>query len=80
MRKTSPDPSRYARFGDVLLAMGIRSPISSERFFRLTVNEALPFEKTIALTGEPEISLHEGITRSVAWFKSISTGQNHGDE
>lgn len=69
-----------ARFGDVLLAMGIRSPISSERFFRLTVNEALPFEKTIALTGEPEISLHEGITRSVAWFKSVSNGQNHGDE
>jgi len=66
--------------GDALLAIGIKSPVSSERFFRLTVNESIPYQKTIDLTGEPVISLHEGITRSVAWFKAISNGQNKGNE
>ncbi len=69
-----------AWLGDVVLAMGIKSPISSERLFRLTVNESIPYQKTINLIGEPAISLHEGITRSVAWFKSISDRQSQGDE
>lgn len=64
-----------ALMGDVLIAMGIRFPISSERFFRLTVNEAIPFERTLALTGPPFVSLDEGIRRSVDWFKLAEKGK-----
>ncbi len=70
----------FAWVGDTLLAMGVRSPFSSERFFRLTVNETIPYQKTIELTGTPNISLSEGIARSVAWFNSISDGRSQEDK
>ncbi len=61
----------FALMGDAMIKVGIKSPISSERFFRLTVNESIPYQKMIDLTGQPVVSLDEGIDRSVAWFKTI---------
>jgi nucleoside-diphosphate-sugar epimerase len=60
----------FALAGDFLNAIGVKFPISSPRLFRLTVNEAVPYEKTIALVGQPSVTLDEGIFRSVEWYKS----------
>jgi nucleoside-diphosphate-sugar epimerase len=58
-----------ALIGDALNRIGIKFPISYQRLFRLTVNEVVPFERTISLCGQSSISLDEGIYRSVEWYK-----------
>jgi len=64
----------FALIGDGLNSAGVKFPISSARFYRLTVNESIPYEKTIKLTGTPQVSLAEGIQRSVEWFKAVQSG------
>jgi nucleoside-diphosphate-sugar epimerase len=55
--------------GDALNAVGVRFPVSSPRLFRLTVNESIPYERTMAITGDSRVSLQEGIARSVRWYR-----------
>lgn len=57
-----------AKFGDILIRLGIKFPMSSERLFRLTVNEQIPLERTIELVGVPKVSLEEGVQESVRWY------------
>ncbi len=58
-----------ARAGDYAKLLKIPYPISSERYFRMTVNENLPYEKTIEISGKPQISLQEGVKRCIAWIE-----------
>jgi nucleoside-diphosphate-sugar epimerase len=57
--------------GDVLNRVGLIFPMSSDRFFRLTVDECIPYESTINITGLPRVSLKDGVKMSVEWFQSI---------
>lgn len=57
-----------AKVGDLFSVFGIRFPMSSERLFRLTVNENIPQEWMIPLPEHEVISLKEGIQRSVEWY------------
>lgn len=59
-----------ARIGDQIKRVNIPFPMSTERLFRLTVSEFIPYEKTLSLIKRPPVSLVEGIRRSVKWFKS----------
>jgi len=59
-----------AYIGDLAKAVGLKVPISSDRFFRLTVNERIPYQRTIDMVGSSQISLEEGIRRSVNWYKN----------
>jgi GlcNAc-P-P-Und epimerase len=60
-----------AAIGDVLRAAGFAFPVSSERLFRLTVNEKLPEDMIWkpACT-EADVTLQDGIDRSIAWYRS----------
>ena len=55
--------------GDTLKYGNIKFPVDSGRFFRLTVNEDIPYEDTIDLVGKPTFSLEQGIEISVNWIK-----------
>jgi GlcNAc-P-P-Und epimerase len=57
-----------AKIGDMMKRFNIQFPMSSERFFRLTVNECVFHEKTVSLVGKPSVSLAEGVQRSVEWY------------
>ena len=56
--------------GDAVKAVGGRFPVDSDRYFRLTVEEALPYERTFALTGTPEISFDEGVGVCIDWVRN----------
>ena len=62
----------FAIFGDSINNVGLKFPMSSERLFRLTVNEKIPFQATIDLTGPPKTSLEEGVIKSIDWYKKSS--------
>ena len=64
-----------SRIGDLAIISGIKVPISSDRYFRLTVNESLPIENTITLTGIPKVSLKEGVLASTEWFTGSEAQQ-----
>ena len=60
--------SMLAKAGDLSNMIGVRFPMSSERLFRLTVNERLPEELMIKLPEHEMISLEQGIRKSVEWY------------
>jgi len=59
----------FALSGDFLNSIGLKVPLDSERYFRLTVNEALPYKKSIELTGGPHYNLTQGISLCMDWIK-----------
>jgi len=63
-----------ARTGDALNRLGLKFPMSSERFFRLTVNEQIPYQSTFELAGLPRVSLDEGVRKSMRWYISLLAG------
>ena len=65
-----------AGLGDALNRIGIAFPMSSARLFRLTVDERLPFQKTIELCGAPQIPMQEGVRRSVEWYLKAGSASN----
>lgn len=64
----------FALLGDTLNSLGLRFPMSSDRFFRLTVDENIPYEPTINITGPPKVNLKDGVKMSTEWFKSMKIG------
>ena len=58
-----------ALIGDFFKILGISFPVDSGRFFRLTINEKLPYHETIKFTGSPTFNLNEGIKISMKWIK-----------
>jgi len=65
----------FAKCGDVLSGFGLRFPMSSERLFRLTVNEQIPIQPTMQISGNPRISMEDGVKRSVQWYESMQKGE-----
>ena len=65
----------FAKMGDIMNKINIPFPMSTERFFRLTVNESVFHEKTISLVGSPSISLSDGVQRSVEWYNRYRLGK-----
>ena len=55
-------------FGDFIKKIIGNCPIDTERYFRLTINEKLPYKKTIELLGNPTYSLEEGVTITKKWI------------
>lgn len=62
-----------AIIGDSLNRSGLKFPISSERLFRLTVNEQIPYETTMKLSGHPKVTMAEGVRKSVNWYRSLQS-------
>lgn len=60
--------------GDMLNRLGLNFSMSSERFFRLTVNERVPYQATIDLAGLPRVSLDEGVHKSMRWYMNLLAG------
>lgn len=56
--------------GDLCRSIGIRSPVSSDRLFRLTVDEDLPEEMMAPSVPGSHISLRDGVTTTVEWYHS----------
>ncbi len=67
-----------AKMGDVLTILGLKFPMSSERFFRLTVNEQVPYESTIKLAGPSRVGIDEGVRISVRWYLCLLAGNPVG--
>jgi len=63
-----------AKTGDVLKKLGLKFPMSSERLFRLTVNEQVPYQSTIEIAGLPRVSVDEGVRKSVRWYIGLLAG------
>ena len=63
-----------AKTGDVLNLFGLNFPLSSERLFRLTVNEQVPYQATIELAGLPRVTMNEGVRKSVRWYMRFLAG------
>ena len=63
-----------AKTGDILNKFAFNFPMSSERFFRLTINEQVPYEATIELAGPSRVSIEEGVRKSVRWYMSYLAG------
>ena len=59
-----------AKVGDLVNKTGVRFPVTSERLFRLTVNERIPEDLTIKLPKSEQVTLEQGIRRSVDWYRS----------
>jgi nucleoside-diphosphate-sugar epimerase len=57
-----------ANIGDSFVRLKLKFPMSSDRLFRLTVNEQLPHEATIKHTGPPRVTLNEGVHLSASWY------------
>jgi nucleoside-diphosphate-sugar epimerase len=55
--------------GDIGNAMHIPLPLDSERVMRMSTDYDLSISKTLEITGEPQISLDEGVNRTVEWLK-----------
>tara|TARA_S200000501_G_scaffold271423_1_gene255166 strand:- start:7626 stop:8615 length:990 start_codon:yes stop_codon:yes gene_type:complete len=58
-----------ALIGDGLKAVGVKSPIDSGRYFRLTVNENIPYEDTIEFVGNSKFDIKQGLEISLEWIK-----------
>ena len=63
-----------AKTGDILNRLGLKFPMSSERLFRLSVNEQIPYQATIELAGLPRVALDEGVRKSVRWYMRFLAG------
>jgi nucleoside-diphosphate-sugar epimerase len=59
--------------GDISAKVGIRFPVSSQRLYRLTVNEDIPEEMIVDLPDSLRVDLEEGVDRSVDWFRQLGT-------
>jgi nucleoside-diphosphate-sugar epimerase len=57
-------------FGSLVKAMGGSSPVDLDRYFRLTVQESLPYKKTLDITGPPIFSLDDGVRECISWIQS----------
>jgi nucleoside-diphosphate-sugar epimerase len=66
--------STIAKVGDVARKCGFEFPVHSERYFRLTVNENIPLDRTLEITGLPKVTLQEGVKRSVEWYLKVFLG------
>jgi nucleoside-diphosphate-sugar epimerase len=64
-----------AKTGDCLNRLGAKFPMSSDRLFRLTVEERIPYMAIIELAGPPKITLQEGVNRSVNWYMDFLAGK-----
>lgn len=60
-----------AVIGDTFSRFGIKFPMSSDRLYRLTINEQIPYESTIELAGLPKTTMEEGVLESVEWYKQF---------
>lgn len=56
--------------GNIIKAMGGSCPIDSDRYFRLTVQESLPYKKTLDITGNPLLSMEDGVRKCIGWIQS----------
>ena len=54
--------------GDIFNLFGFNAPVSSARYFRLTINEKLPFQKTINIVGKPQYTLEQGVQMCIDWI------------
>ena len=68
-RLPTPLLRMLGRAGDLISAIGIRSPIDSGRVMRMTQNYAQPLAPMIELAGPPRMSLADGVAESVAWLR-----------
>lgn len=69
VRRVAPSLWRLlAKVGDLSNALGVHFPMSSERWFRLTVSESLPDGWMIPLPEAEAVSLDDGIRQSAEWY------------
>jgi len=59
-----------AQCGDLLRSFGLNTPISSQRFFRLTTSETIPWDEIQKIAGPSMTSFREGVEASVRWYKA----------
>jgi nucleoside-diphosphate-sugar epimerase len=56
--------------GDALEMMGRAAPLDSERLMRMSTDYMVPLDPTSKLAGLPQISLVDGVARTVAWLRA----------
>jgi nucleoside-diphosphate-sugar epimerase len=62
--------SMLGRTGDFVKRLGLPAPIDSGRAFRMSTSSAIDLSSTLAITGEPKISLDQGVMETVNWLRN----------
>lgn len=55
--------------GDFLLLIGVKFPVTSERYRNLSTNNNVPIERTLDVFGIPPYTLEQGIEETVDWLR-----------
>jgi GlcNAc-P-P-Und epimerase len=59
-----------ARAGDALETIGCAAPLNSQRLTLMSTDYQVPLEATLNLAGLPQITLADGVARTVAWLRA----------
>lgn len=62
-----------AVIGEGMKLVGLKPPIDLGRFFRITTSSEVDINKTVLLTGGPEIPFSEGVRRTVKWLSQVDS-------
>lgn len=57
------------RAGDMVKAVGLRSPIDSGRAFRMSTSSRIDLSRTHEIAGKPKIGFDDGVDATVAWLR-----------
>ncbi|HYX08064.1 MAG TPA: NAD(P)-dependent oxidoreductase [Bacteroidales bacterium] len=60
-----------AEFGAVLAKINVNFPMNRNRYENMIYDNPAPMEKTFALLGKPQISIDEGVEKSINWYKNV---------
>lgn len=56
--------------GDILKACRLPAPLDSQRLMRMSTTHRVPFQPTLEISGDPQISLEEGVAETIKWLRA----------
>jgi GlcNAc-P-P-Und epimerase len=72
---------RLAQFGDMGRGIGLRFPMTTDRYRRMITHDAVPIEATFERLGAPAYDFEEAVDRTAEWLRgryAASAGAAHG--
>ncbi|WIW47820.1 NAD(P)-dependent oxidoreductase [Bradyrhizobium sp. 62B] len=56
--------------GDLVNRVGLKSPIDSGRVFRMSTSSKIDLQKTLSVTGPPNVSFDLGVKKTLEWLET----------
>lgn len=61
-----------ARAGDVMANLGLKPPLTTQRYRSMTTHYPVPIDTTISLVGQGPLSLEAAVTETIDWLRDSS--------